>query len=88
MPMTCRISLQAALAALLLLVFAVVQTALEGFPQGQVGIAIAFGGLIAIGVVVAALFVFAESRAHEPIVPLQLFRLRTFTASVRPIARS
>ena len=40
------------------------------------------GGLIAIGVVVAALFVFAESRAHEPIVPLQLFRLRTFTASV------
>jgi EmrB/QacA subfamily drug resistance transporter len=40
------------------------------------------GGLIALGVVVAALFVFAESRAHEPIVPLQLFRLRTFTASV------
>ena len=25
---------------------------------------------------------FVESRAHEPIVPLQLFRLRTFTASV------
>jgi len=36
-------------AALLLLVFAVVQTALYGFPEGQVGIAIAFCGLIAIG---------------------------------------
>jgi EmrB/QacA subfamily drug resistance transporter len=40
------------------------------------------GGLIAIGLVLTALFVFAESRAHEPIVPLRLFRLRTFTASV------
>ena len=40
------------------------------------------GGLIALGLAVAAAFVFAESRAHEPIVPLRLFRLRTFTASV------
>jgi EmrB/QacA subfamily drug resistance transporter len=40
------------------------------------------GGLIAIGLAVAAAFVFAESRAHEPIVPLRLFRIRTFTASV------
>jgi len=37
------------LAALLLLVFAVVQTAISGFPEGQLGIAFAFGGLIAIG---------------------------------------
>jgi EmrB/QacA subfamily drug resistance transporter len=40
------------------------------------------GGLIALGLAVAAVFVFVESRAHEPIVPLSLFRLRTFTASV------
>ena len=40
------------------------------------------GGLIAIGLAVAAAFVWAESRAHEPIVPLGLFRIRTFTASV------
>jgi EmrB/QacA subfamily drug resistance transporter len=40
------------------------------------------GGLIAVGLVLTALFVLAESRAHEPIVPLRLFRLRTFTASV------
>jgi len=40
------------------------------------------GGLIAIGLLFAAAFVFAESRAHEPIVPLKLFRMRTFTASV------
>jgi EmrB/QacA subfamily drug resistance transporter len=40
------------------------------------------GGLIAIGLAVAAAFVWAESRAREPIVPLRLFRIRTFTASV------
>ena len=40
------------------------------------------GGLIALGLALAAVFVFVESRAHEPIVPLSLFRLRTFTASV------
>jgi EmrB/QacA subfamily drug resistance transporter len=40
------------------------------------------GGLIALGLVLTAAFVFVESRAHEPIVPLRLFRLRTFTASV------
>jgi EmrB/QacA subfamily drug resistance transporter len=43
------------------------------------------GGLIAIGLVVTAIFVFVESRAREPIVPLGLFRLRTFTASVLAI---
>jgi EmrB/QacA subfamily drug resistance transporter len=40
------------------------------------------GGLIALGLAVAVVFIWAESRAHEPIVPLGLFRLRTFTASV------
>jgi EmrB/QacA subfamily drug resistance transporter len=42
----------------------------------------AVGGLIAAGVVLTALFAWVESRAHEPIVPLSLFRLRTFSASV------
>jgi len=42
----------------------------------------AVGGLIALGLVLAAVFVFVESRAHEPIVPLTLFRNLSFTASV------
>jgi EmrB/QacA subfamily drug resistance transporter len=40
------------------------------------------GGLIALGLALAAAFVWAESRATEPIVPLGLFRIRAFTASV------
>src|SRR6187399_2359694 len=40
------------------------------------------GGLIALGAVVLAAFVFVESRAAEPIVPLDLFRNRSFTVSV------
>jgi EmrB/QacA subfamily drug resistance transporter len=40
------------------------------------------GGLIALGLAVAAVFVWVESRAKEPIVPLALFRIRAFTASV------
>jgi EmrB/QacA subfamily drug resistance transporter len=40
------------------------------------------GGLIALGLLFAAGFVFVESRAREPIVPLGLFRMRAFTASV------
>ncbi len=40
------------------------------------------GGFIALGLLLAAVFVFVESRAHEPIVPLALFRIRAFTASV------
>jgi len=40
------------------------------------------GGLILAGLAVLGAFVWAESRAHEPIVPLRLFRMRTFTASV------
>ena len=40
------------------------------------------GGLIAVGLLFGAAFVWAESRAREPIVPLALFRIRAFTASV------
>ncbi len=40
------------------------------------------GGLIAVGFVMLGAFVLAESRAHEPILPLRLFRMPTFTASV------
>ena len=40
------------------------------------------GGLVAIGLLLAAGFVFAESRAKEPILPLGLFRIRAFTASM------
>ncbi|MEP6638190.1 MAG: MDR family MFS transporter, partial [Chloroflexota bacterium] len=42
----------------------------------------AVGGLILIGLAFGALFVWIESRAMEPIVPLSLFRIRTFTISV------
>jgi EmrB/QacA subfamily drug resistance transporter len=40
------------------------------------------GGLIAAGLLITALFVWVESRAADPIVPLQLFRNRSFTISV------
>src|SRR2546428_4875979 len=42
----------------------------------------AVGGLIVLGLAVAAIFVWVESRALEPIVPLGLFRTRSFTISV------
>ena len=42
----------------------------------------AVGGLIAVGLLLGAAFVWAESRAKEPIVPLRLFRIPAFTASV------
>jgi EmrB/QacA subfamily drug resistance transporter len=42
----------------------------------------AVGGLIVIGLVFAAIFVWIESRVPEPIVPLGLFRIRTFSISV------
>jgi EmrB/QacA subfamily drug resistance transporter len=42
----------------------------------------AVGGLIAVGAVIGLVFVLWESRAREPIVPLSLFRNRTFTLSV------
>jgi EmrB/QacA subfamily drug resistance transporter len=40
------------------------------------------GGLMLIGLVLGAVFLFVESRAVDPIVPLGLFRLRTFSISV------
>ena len=40
------------------------------------------GGLIAVGVLLGAAFVWIESRAVEPILPLSLFRNRTVTASI------
>ena len=40
------------------------------------------GGLIVIGLVLLAVFVWVESRAKEPIMPLGLFRNRTFTISL------
>jgi EmrB/QacA subfamily drug resistance transporter len=40
------------------------------------------GGLILVGFVMGGVFLFAESRAKEPILPLHLFRIRHFTASV------
>jgi EmrB/QacA subfamily drug resistance transporter len=40
------------------------------------------GGLIAIGLGLATLFVWVESRAREPILALSLFRIRAFSASV------
>ena len=42
----------------------------------------AVGGLIVLGLVFGVIFLFVESRAKEPIVPLNLFRIRTFSISV------
>ncbi len=40
------------------------------------------GGLIAVGVVLLGIFLWIESRAAEPIVPLDLFRNRTYSISM------
>ena len=40
------------------------------------------GGFIAAGLLLGAVFVFIESRAKEPIVPLDLWRNRTYTSSM------
>jgi EmrB/QacA subfamily drug resistance transporter len=40
------------------------------------------GGFILVGLVGTVLFVIAETRAKEPIVPLGLFRIRTYTTSM------
>jgi EmrB/QacA subfamily drug resistance transporter len=40
------------------------------------------GGLLLIGALFLAAFVFVESRVEEPIVPLSLFRIRAFSVSV------
>jgi EmrB/QacA subfamily drug resistance transporter len=42
----------------------------------------AVGGLIVLGLVLGAVFLYVESRVPEPIVPLDLFRIRTFAISV------
>ncbi len=43
------------------------------------------GGLILIGSVVLVAFLFVESRVTEPIVPLGLFRIRTFWVSISAV---
>src|SRR4051794_17385331 len=40
------------------------------------------GGLMLLGLVLGAVFLWVESRAADPIVPLDLFRIRTFWVSV------
>src|SRR5690349_12579745 len=40
------------------------------------------GGLILVGLVIGLVFLVAESRSREPIVPLELFRIRSFSISV------
>jgi EmrB/QacA subfamily drug resistance transporter len=40
------------------------------------------GGLIALGVILTGVFIWIESRAPEPIIPLGLFRNRTVTVSI------
>jgi EmrB/QacA subfamily drug resistance transporter len=40
------------------------------------------GGFILVGLIGTVLFVLAEARAKEPIVPLHLFRIRTYTSSM------
>jgi EmrB/QacA subfamily drug resistance transporter len=40
------------------------------------------GGFILIGLVGTVLFILAEARAKEPIIPLELFRNRTYTSSM------
>jgi EmrB/QacA subfamily drug resistance transporter len=42
----------------------------------------AVGGLIVLGLVLGAVFLYVEARVAEPIVPLDLFRIRTFAISV------
>jgi EmrB/QacA subfamily drug resistance transporter len=42
----------------------------------------AVGGLILLGFVILPIFLFVESRAHEPLVPLKLFRIPAFTGAV------
>jgi EmrB/QacA subfamily drug resistance transporter len=40
------------------------------------------GGLIVLGLILAVVFIWIESRAKEPIVPLDLFRNRTYSVSL------
>ena len=50
----------------------------ENGDWGSVGV----WGLILLGVAFLALFVWVESRAKEPMIPLHLFRIRSFTISM------
>jgi EmrB/QacA subfamily drug resistance transporter len=43
------------------------------------------GGLIVIGLVILAVFLFAESRAKEPIIPLDLFKGRDYAVSMAAV---
>jgi EmrB/QacA subfamily drug resistance transporter len=43
------------------------------------------GGLIAIGLVILAVFLFIETRAKEPILPLDLFRSRDYSVSMAAV---
>jgi EmrB/QacA subfamily drug resistance transporter len=43
------------------------------------------GGLIVIGLVILAIFVFAESRAKEPIIPMDLFKDRDYALSMAAV---
>jgi EmrB/QacA subfamily drug resistance transporter len=43
------------------------------------------GGLMLIGAIFLAAFVFVESRVAEPIVPLSLFRIRSFSVSITAV---
>jgi EmrB/QacA subfamily drug resistance transporter len=43
------------------------------------------GGLIIVGLVILAVFLFAESRAKEPILPLDLFRDRDYAVSMAAV---
>jgi EmrB/QacA subfamily drug resistance transporter len=44
--------------------------------------ALPVGGFILVGLVGWVLFILAEARAKEPIIPLSLFRIRTYTSSM------
>ncbi len=43
------------------------------------------GGLIAVGLVLLALFLFAETKAKEPIIPLDLFKNRDYAVSMAAV---
>src|ERR1700694_4656405 len=43
------------------------------------------GGLIALGLVILAVFLFVESKAKEPILPLDLFRRRDYSVSMAAV---
>jgi EmrB/QacA subfamily drug resistance transporter len=57
---------------------------LIGLTNGQNGDwgAIGVWGLLLVGAVFLAIFVWVESRAKEPMIPLHLFRIRTFSISM------